>query len=53
MLIFSRAPERAITAARSHWKTMRRSLMNVLDLQALETAAAEALVPGSTVSSGC
>ncbi|NYI82303.1 hypothetical protein HNR68_000933 [Saccharopolyspora hordei] len=27
--------------------------MSILDLQALETSAAEALVPGSTVSSGC
>ncbi|WP_139274061.1 MULTISPECIES: SapB/AmfS family lanthipeptide [Saccharopolyspora] len=27
--------------------------MSILDLQALETAAAEAHVPGSTWSSGC
>ncbi|MGW1680390.1 SapB/AmfS family lanthipeptide [Saccharopolyspora sp. NPDC002376] len=27
--------------------------MSILDLQALETTAAEALVPGSTVSTNC
>ncbi|WP_368667302.1 class III lanthipeptide [Pseudonocardia sp. EV170527-09] len=27
--------------------------MNVLDLQALETSAAESALPGSTVSTGC
>ncbi|MGW1680391.1 hypothetical protein [Saccharopolyspora sp. NPDC002376] len=34
-------------------KSSEEATMSILDLQALETTAAEALVPGSTVSSGC